>query len=153
MDPFNEKLANLAVNYSLKVQPGQTVAIQSLSVAEDLILALYQEILKAGGFPTINIGLPGQRELFYRLANDEQLKYIPEPLKIIYNTFDHIISVNASVNTRELEQIDPKKMQIENSNPEKAELLKTFLARIGSKDLHWILVPYPCHALAQDAGF
>ena len=66
-----EKLADLLVNYSIGVKPGQTVAIQGSSLAEPLIRALYASILKAGGHPTVLATLPGLDEIFFRHASDE----------------------------------------------------------------------------------
>jgi aminopeptidase len=153
MTTFYEKLAKIAVHYSLEVKPKQTVAIQSPTIAKEICLALYKEILLAGGYPTMNLGFPGQNELFFLNANDDQLKYVSELGKIVFEKFDHIIVVNATSNSRALEQIDPKKKQLQNSNPERAEIMKTFMRRLGTKEMHYLLLPYPCHSKAQDAGY
>ena len=46
MKDYNEKAAILAVKYAVNVKPGDLVIIQGSEVANDLIKAVYIEILK-----------------------------------------------------------------------------------------------------------
>ena len=49
-DPRFDKMAQVIVNYSIEVKPGQTVYVWSTNfAAQPLLLSLYKEILKAGG--------------------------------------------------------------------------------------------------------
>ena len=50
-DPRVAKLAELLVNYSVAVKPGDKVAIQGESLAEPLLKAIYVKVLQAGGNP------------------------------------------------------------------------------------------------------
>ncbi|UYP45857.1 hypothetical protein NEF87_002142 [Candidatus Lokiarchaeum ossiferum] len=152
MTQFNDRLAKLVVNYSLGVKVGDRVAIQSPAIAEDLCSALYKEIIIAGGYVTLQIGLPGIQEILFEYGNDNQLKHISELTKFVYEKFEHIITIDATYNSRSLELIDPKKKQLRNSTPENAALMQTFMKRLESKELHWIGIPYPCFSKAQDAG-
>jgi aminopeptidase len=49
-DPRIDKLADLLVNYSVSVKPGETVAITGDTDAEPLIKAVFKHVLQAGGF-------------------------------------------------------------------------------------------------------
>ena len=46
-----EKLADLMVNYSVAVKPGDKVVIQGETTGEPLIKAVYAKVLQAGGYP------------------------------------------------------------------------------------------------------
>ena len=46
-----EKLAELLVNYSVAVKPGDKVAIQGEIPGEPLLKAIYAKVLQAGGNP------------------------------------------------------------------------------------------------------
>ena len=59
-DPRAERLAKILVGYSTKVKEGEVVAIDGDSAAEPLLLAVYEEVLKAGGNPIMNVALGGQ---------------------------------------------------------------------------------------------
>ena len=50
-DPRVNQLADMLVNYSINVQPGEKVVIRSWTPAEPLLNAVYAKILEAGGYP------------------------------------------------------------------------------------------------------
>ena len=50
-DPRAESLAKILVGYSTKVKEGEIVAIDGDAAAEPLLLAVYEEVLKAGAQP------------------------------------------------------------------------------------------------------
>ena len=72
-DPRTERLAKILVGYSTQVKAGEVVSIDGESGAEPLLLAVYEEVLKAGGNPILNVSLDGQVAAFYKQANDDQL--------------------------------------------------------------------------------
>ena len=86
--------------------------IQGSTAGEPLIKAVYQKVLQAGGHPTTFMALPGESELLFRYGNDEQLKHVPEPLKLAMSTYECRIYVMAENNTRSLSRVDPAKMVI-----------------------------------------
>ena len=99
-DPRIDKLADLLVNYSVSVKPGETVAITGDTGAEPLIKAVFKHVLQAGGFPFTLLSLNGLDEVLYRYANDEQLRHIPPPQELMIKTYDARISCYAEHNTR-----------------------------------------------------
>ena len=78
--------------------------------AKDLFLALYTEILKAGGHPLLIPGLEGEDELFFKYATDDQLGYFDEIYLTFAKEFDGLINIFADYNTKKLNLVDPKKM-------------------------------------------
>jgi aminopeptidase len=148
-DPRIEKLADLLVNYSVEVKPGNKVLIQGSTIGEPLIKAVYQKILQAGGHPTVLTTFPGENELLFRYGSDEQLKHIPEPWKLAMSTYDCRIYIMADNNTRALSKVDPAKMVIRSQA--RGELMKIQMKRSAAGELRWVLAPYPTNAYAQDA--
>jgi aminopeptidase len=144
-----EKLADLLVNYSVAVKPGERVMIQGSTAGEPLIKAVYQKVLQAGGHPVIFVTLPGESELLFRYASDEQLKHVPEPLKIAMSTYECRIYIMAEQNTKELSGVDSKKMVIRSQS--RSDLMKVMMQRTAAGELRWVLAPYPTNAYAQDA--
>ena len=59
-DPRAQNLAKILVGYSTKVKEGEVVSIDGESAAAPLLLAVYEEVLKAGGNPILNVALDGQ---------------------------------------------------------------------------------------------
>jgi aminopeptidase len=148
-DPRIEKLADLLVNYSVAVKAGDKVLIQGSTIGEPLIEAVYQKTLQAGGHPTMLTNFPFESELIFRYGNDEQLKHVPEPMKLAMSTYDCRIYIMADNNTKALSKIDPAKMVIRSQA--RGELMKIQMNRSAAGELRWVLAPYPTNAYAQDA--
>jgi aminopeptidase len=148
-DPRIDKLAEMLVNYSVAVKPGDKVIIKGPSTANPLIKAIYTHVLQAGGLPWEVLTFPEQEEIFYRCASDEQLQYVPEPIRLAYETFDCYIGFIAELNTKALTSIDPARMAIRHRAT--AELFRVFMERAARKELRWTLSLFPTPAHAQDA--
>jgi aminopeptidase len=148
-DPRVDKLADLLVNYSIAAKPGQKVAIQGSTLAEPLIRAVYAAALRAGAHPTVLAVLPGLDETFYRLASDEQLQHIPPPYRVVTETYDGLIAILGTANTKALSNVPPEKMVL--NQRAMGEITKIFMQRHSSGDLHWVGTLFPTAAHAQDA--
>ena len=144
-----EKLADVLVNYSTAIKPGDRVMIQGKTVSEPLIREVYAKVVQAGGHPFVRAQLPGLTELFFRYASDEQLAYIPEPVKMVMETFEVGITIMGSENTKTLTNIDPGKMVL--ANRARTELMKTMMQRMATGDFRWVGTQFPTNANAQDA--
>jgi len=152
MNNFNERLAKLAVNYSVKVKPGDNVLIRGYEVSIDLMRQIYVESLKAGGNPRIQVTISGTQELFYKYANDEQLVYIDPVIKKQYETVNCIINIMDDYNRKKFALINPEKMQRVNKTPEFMELMEIYKEREIKGELKWVILPNPCDSLAQEAN-
>lgn len=75
-DPRAQNLARILVGYSTKVREGDVVSIDGESAAEPLLLAIYEEVLKAGGHPILNVGLEGQSVAYFKHASEAQLDWV-----------------------------------------------------------------------------
>lgn len=144
-----EKLAQVLVEYSTAVQPGDKVVINGGAAAESLLHAVYAQVLEAGGHPLLLTSLPGTEELLYELGSDEQLTFIPEPLKLIIETYDVRITVRSAANTKSLSNVVPSKMVLRSRA--QTELMKTFMQRSAAGEFRWVGTLFPTNAYAQDA--
>ena len=148
-DPRVEKLADVLVNYSVAIQPGDKVAVLGGPVAAPLLKAVYAKVLQAGGHPLMIVSLPGTDELLYRYASDEQLQHVSEPYKLVMETYDVTIGVMSSENTKALTNVDPAKMVLRSQA--QRELMKINMQRAAAGELRWVGTLFPTHAYAQDA--
>jgi aminopeptidase len=148
-DPRIKKLADLLVNYSVKVKPGQWVLITSHIIAEPLANEVLRAVLEAGGLPQILMSSDDLVETDLRYSSDEQLTWISPVVKTLYEEVDVLIALRGTENTRSLTNIDPKKQQIQAQA--RQELMATYMKRSAEGDLKWTLTQYPCPAYAQDA--
>lgn len=149
LDPRVDKLADVLVNYSVAIRPGDKVVVRGDTLAEPLLLAVYAKVLQAGGHPFMLTTLPGTMELFYRYASDEQLQHVAEPRRLLVETYDVEINVMAAANTKSLSGVDPARMVLREQA--QAGIMKTFLERAARHELRWTLTLFPTQAHAQDA--
>ncbi|OGN93574.1 MAG: hypothetical protein A2Z71_10735 [Chloroflexi bacterium RBG_13_50_21] len=148
-DPRTAKLAKLLINYSLDIKPGQTLRISASPLVSEMTLAAYEEAVKAGAHVLVEQPLEEASELFYQFASDEQLDFISPVRKLIVETFDADLRIEASSNRRMLSGVNPDR--IARNAKARAGLSKTFIDRSARKELSWCLTVYPNNANAQDA--
>jgi len=148
-DPRVEKLAKVLVNYSVEVQPGDKVLVQGDVSASPLLKEVYASVLQAGGHPLMIAALPGTDELFFRYASDEQLQHVPEPVKLIIETYDVRIAVRGEENTKALSNVDPSKVVLRSRAHR--DLMKISMQRSASGEMRWVGTLFPTNAYAQDA--
>jgi aminopeptidase len=144
-----DKLADVLVNYSTGVRPGDRVLIRGDVQGAPLLRAIYARALQAGGHPMVVPELEGINELFFRYASDDQLRHLPPLLKMAIETYDVLISVGADSNTKELSSVDPAKMVL--VDQAQTEIMQTFMRRSAAGELRWTTTIYPTNAYAQDA--
>ena len=144
-----DKLADLLVKYSVAVRPRDHVLVTGDTQAKPLLKAVYAKVLQSGGLPMMMVSIPDADELLFRYASDEQLRHIPEPLKLIIEKYDVRISIWGEENTKALSGVDPAKMVIRNQA--RTELMKTFMRRSASGEFRWTSTLFPTNAFAQDA--
>jgi aminopeptidase len=149
-DQRAEALAQILVRYSTNVQKGETVAIQGPTPAEPLLQAVYEEVLRAGGYPVLNVGLENSAAAFYELASDDQLTWISPTARWVMENVDVRIAIMADTNPRELSQVDPKKQTLVQQS--RKELMETSMRRSAAGDYRWSLTLFPLQAHAAEAG-
>jgi aminopeptidase len=101
-DQRADALAQILVRYSTRVSKGDTVVIQGTTPAEPLVQAVYEEVLRAGGLPVLQMSPEGAQVAFFELASDEQLDWVPPTSEWMAEQSDVRIAIMADVNAREL---------------------------------------------------
>ncbi len=144
-----EKLAKVMVNYSLELKPGQKLWLRTTPLAEELNLAVYEEAVKAGAHIFVDQRMPGADEIFFKYASDEQLDYVSPIRRIIVDTFDAELYIDAEHNSRNLSGIDGTR--IARSRKAAAELFNQKMKRSADGSYRWCITVYPTHSMAQDA--
>jgi aminopeptidase len=148
-DPRLARLAEVLVNFSIGVKPGQLVRITGPSVAEPLIVELYRSVVLAGANPFVQMAPDVLEEIFYKLAKDEQLAFQSPIRNFITETIDCSIGIWADENTKALTNCDPGKIAAASSASRPN--LTRFMERSAQGKLKWVGTQFPCSAAAQDA--
>ena len=138
------KLANILTNHSIKIKKGDIIELSFGIEAAPLALEVYKNILKKGALPAIHAVPPGFSYAYYKHASEEQLSKTPIIGMFEAKKSAGSISIGSPVNTRELTNIDPKKMAL------RSKAAKP-ISDIYLKKNNWVICEYPTNALAQDA--
>ncbi len=145
-----EALAQILVRYSTRVGKGDVCVLQSTTTAEPLVQALYEEVLRAGGLPIVQLTPEGAQAALYELATDDQLDWVPPTATWVAEKADVRIAVLADANTRDLSQADPEK-QVRAQRARKP-LMDTSMKRAAAGEYRWNVTLFPTHAYASEAG-
>jgi aminopeptidase len=148
-DPRAEGLAKILVGYSTQVKEGETVAIDGENAAEPLLLAVYEEVLKAGANPIVNVSLDGQSAVYYKHANDSQLDWVSPVSEWLLDNVDVRIAIGASSNTRELSAVPPERQT--RRQLATGELLGRAMERSAKGEFRWCYTLFPTNAYASEA--
>ena len=148
-DPRIKRLAEVLVNYSAGVKKDQLVRIAAPPLATPLVLAIYREVLAAGGQPFVRMVPEELGELLARSGSDEQLRFCNPVTLYEYEKVDCSIGIWADENTRALSNCDPERLAAIQSA--RRPLNDVFFNRAAAGKLHWVGTQYPTNGSAQDA--
>lgn len=146
MDPRDKKLADLLVNYSCEIKPGEKVLIEYEGVeARNLIRQIVKEVYKAGGKPFVNIeDRVITRELLLN-CDEEQIQFMADYEMMQMQGMDAYISVRAGANTSELADVPAENLNLYN------KIINPVLEYRVNKT-KWCILRYPNASMAQLAG-
>jgi aminopeptidase len=145
-----QKLAQILVDHSTNVKPGDRVAIETTTNASELAGEIYELVLQRGGNPHILLSLPQQDRIFFKNANDDQLVYTPEFQKLVTEEFEVYIRVRAEIDPRALIDVPAEKQSLRQKGM--AQVRNRMLQRGADNSLRWVLTQFPTEGYAKEAG-
>lgn len=149
VDSRISKLAEVLVNYSLRLKKGDLFYIYGESVSSPLVAQVFRQALQAGAHPDVRIKPEGLDEIFFKEASREQLEYISDFEKLEIERLDAMLYIWGSKNTKSLSNVPPEQMSV--AQRARVGLFKKRLERIAKGELRWCGTQYPTNAEAQDA--
>src|SRR5258706_16118423 len=111
-DPRVQKMANVIVNYSTKVKAGDRVLFRGTSpLAQPLMQALYEEALKVGGLPYNFAHISNEARTLMSNGTEQQIEATDPMLRLMYETADVIVRIEAEEDTHALAEFSTQKQQ------------------------------------------
>jgi aminopeptidase len=145
-----KKLADLLVNYSTEVQPGEWVGILGNIESLPILRDIYTSVLEAGGNPTVMIEDEFMTRQFHRLASERQMAWADPSLQRYYEEADVYIRISGSSNTRAMSNIPGTRVR--EVAKVGRELTNLRLDRAARGEFKWVGARYPSDGLAQEAS-
>jgi len=149
-DPRVTNLARILVHHSTRVKRGDVCAIEGESAAEPLLIAVFQEVLEAGGHPIVNMALTDQSSSYFKHALDEQLDWVSPVAEWTVENADVRIAAMGARNTRALTGVPPERQTRRQTAMQ--PLMKRMMERSAEGSYRWALTLFPTHAYASEAG-
>src|SRR6185503_3385174 len=142
-------LARILVAYSCAVEEGDVCLIQGESATQPLALAVYEEVLKAGGLPVVDLTMSGQGPAFFKHASDKQLEWVSPTAEWGANEVDVRFRLIGDTNTRELSGVEPSRQTRRQAAVK--PLMEKMMERSAAGELRWGLTLFPTEAYASEA--
>src|SRR5699024_80049 len=134
--------AEVIVDHSTSVESGDNVSITAPPAAEDLVVALYEELGKRGANPSTSMGSDRAQRAFMRASDPDDFELPAHSMAAMEET-DVAISVRASANTNETGDVAPEK------NAARGAAMKPLSDEVMKK--RWCGTQFPTAGNAQDA--
>ncbi|MCR5481240.1 MAG: aminopeptidase [Clostridia bacterium] len=146
MDKRIEKLADVLVNYSTRVQKGEKVLIDyEGDCCTDLVKQLIRDVYRCGGFPYVNCRDSVITREILLGCSEEQLNFRKDYELAQMKGMDCYIAVRAGNNTSELSDVPSEKLNMY------SRIMRPVLDRRVDKT-KWVVLRYPNAAMAQLAN-
>jgi aminopeptidase len=143
-DDVIARWADLLVDYCLRVERGETIAIGSTPDAAPLVEAAGKAVIVRGAHPLVRLEIPGLTEFFLEHADDAQLAHVPASTLAEAQEADGRIRIAAEEDTTAMKRVDPRRQAA-------FERARDPIRRLA-RQKRWVLTQYPTAAYAQAAG-
>jgi aminopeptidase len=151
MDARIQKMAQVLINYSTAVKPGDRVLLRGTSpLAQPLMKALYEEALKAGGQVFNYVHMSEESSIVIHAGSEPQIEAVNPMLKLMYDTADVIIRIEADENSQAMAGAPAEKAQA--WIKAYGALINIQSAREAAGTLRRCTTLFPTMAYAQDAA-
>ena len=148
-----KRLADVLVNYSTEVQPGQWVGILGDVTTLPALREIYAAVIAAGGYPHLKMSDDRMFRDLLRNGSDEQLEWLDPAETKYYEEADVYIRVGkmgGMQNTRAMTNIPASRVQ--QYNKAHQGWLNTRLDRAANGEFRWVGTWFPTEAGAQEAN-
>ncbi|MBI5838357.1 MAG: aminopeptidase [Candidatus Eisenbacteria bacterium] len=146
-DARQQKLADLVINYSIGLKPGENILIETFDVPDGLAIELIRHAHQAGGRPYLSVRDVRLTGELLRTATEEQVRtwadYDLERMK----KMQAYIGLRGAHNVSELSDVPAEKMGLYNKlyqNPVHLDQRVRFT--------RWVVMRYPTASMAQMAN-
>ncbi|WP_281887872.1 aminopeptidase [Paenibacillus sp. YYML68] len=142
-----EKLACNIVQYSLDVQPGESVMIEMIGSEREMVRCLVDEVYARGGYPFVELRDPCVLASVLSGATQEQVERWAELDLARMKAMDCYVAIRSGDNASELSDVPDDRMKLYKQLYQKPVHLEERVKRT-----RWVVLRYPNASMAQLAG-
>ncbi len=146
IDPRMTKLADVLINYSTAVKPGEKILIEAIDVPHDITCELVRVAKQAGALPLVTLKSNEVLRTLLTCSTEEQLKLIADVEGHRMKEVQAYIGLRGSHNFAELSDVPEKQMKDYQSI-----WWKPVHGDIRVRKTRWVVLRYPSPSMAQQA--
>ncbi|MFH0982224.1 MAG: aminopeptidase [Planctomycetota bacterium] len=146
LDPRMTKLADVLINYSTTVKPGEKILIEAIDVPHEITCEVVRVARQAGAEPLVTLKSNRVLRALLMHGSEEQLKLIAEVEAARMKQVQAYIGLRGSLNVSEMSDVPDDKMKAYQSlwwRPVHGE--------IRVRKTKWVVLRYPSEPMAQQA--
>lgn len=146
-DPRYAQLANLLVQHSTQVKPGEKVLIEAFDIPTDFTIEVVRAVAAAGGLPLVSTYHQAVQRALLQAATETQMQTIGDIERARMEAVQCYIGVRGSHNISELSDVPQDRMALYE---------KYWWHRVHSEvrvpKTNWVVLRWPNPSMAQAAG-
>jgi len=146
-DPRRVQLAKTIVRHSCRLQPGETILIESFDVADGLLQDIVEEAYEAGGIPQVCLRRTTVLRQLLLHGSEAQFRKQAEIDLSQMKQAQAYVGLRASENLSELSDVPPENMALYSKL-----VMKPVHADWRVKKTKWVVLRYPNASMAQAAN-
>jgi aminopeptidase len=146
IDPRHTKLADLLVNFSCNVQPGEKVLIETYDTPVEFIDEIVKSVYRADGIPLLEIKYNSLLRTLLAGATKESLAALRDTELHRMKNMDAFIGVRGILNAKELSDLPSEKNQLWGT-----EIFQPVHGNERVPNTKWVVLRYPTPAMAMMA--
>lgn len=145
-DPRIEKLADVLVNYSCDMKPGEKILIEAIDVPHAFTKALVRTAAAAGGRPIVMLKSNEVNRALMLAGSDEQWSAIADVERLQMEKVQCYIGARGNANISELADVPADKQKIYEQT-----VWKRVHHEVRIKKTKWVVLRWPSPSMAQMA--
>jgi aminopeptidase len=145
-DPRIEKLADVLVNYSCDIQPGEKILIEAIDVPHAFTKALVQAAADSGGEPIVMLKSNEINRALMLAGTDKQWSTIADVERLQMEKVQCYIGARGNPNISELSDVPADKQKIYEKT-----VWKRVHHEVRIKKTKWVVLRWPSPSMAQMA--
>lgn len=144
LDPRVQKLADLLVNYSCAVKPGENLLLEATDIPPDFTAAVVQAVARAGGRPYVQLKSAATNRALLFAGTQEQWQQTAELERAQMEKMQCYVGARGSLNVSELSDVPSAKQNIYEQT-----VWKQVHHDVRVKKTRWVVLRWPTAAMAQ----
>jgi aminopeptidase len=148
MDPRIDRLAEILVEHSCELQPGEKVLIEAFDVPDtSLVERVIDRVSRMGGIPYVHWKSNAVLRALYRAATEDSMRLAGEMERHCMERMNAYIGIRGAANAAQFSDVPAERMDLYQEWWWKPVHIDVRITRTK-----WVVLRYPTPSMAQSAG-